>query len=180
MMNKRLGEIIRKSREEKNITSSELAKMIGISQATVSNIENGKFGKRKSTITNLKTIIKGLDIDIEDDEINTFLNSEKSVLEEFTLNTSLDLLNNKPEVFVDEDSQISIDELREIKDELDKLLEILVLTRKPQAKRTLLQVKGLLEKSQKDIADDFSKMVLNDVDVLKTMMQIFDDKKKGE
>lgn len=179
-LNTRLGELIRQTREEKNITSSELAKIAGVSQGTISNIENGKFGRRKSTISTLKTIIKGLDIKIEDEEINSFLNSEKSALEEFTLNTSLDLLNNKPEVFVDEDSQISVDELKDIKNDIDASLEVLLHTKSIHAKKALLQIQSILNKTKEEVANELSKLVLNDVDTLKSILYLIEDKKKGE
>lgn len=56
----RIGEVIRKLRKEKNLTSSELAKRAGISQAYLSQLETGKNNNPTSDI--LKKIALGLNI----------------------------------------------------------------------------------------------------------------------
>ncbi len=50
---KKLGENLKKIRTKKNITQTELAKILGVDKSFVSNIENGKTNPTLSTITNL-------------------------------------------------------------------------------------------------------------------------------
>lgn len=50
---KKLGENLKKIRSKKNITQTELAKILGVDKSFVSNIENGKTNPTLSTITNL-------------------------------------------------------------------------------------------------------------------------------
>ncbi|SIS19128.1 helix-turn-helix domain-containing protein [Bacillus velezensis] len=58
----------------KQFSTTELANMVGVSQATISNIENGKFGKRANSIATVKIIFEVLDIPDTDPEIRSFLN----------------------------------------------------------------------------------------------------------
>ncbi|CAI6275194.1 helix-turn-helix domain-containing protein [Bacillus subtilis] len=58
----------------KRFSTTELANMVGVSQATISNIENGKFGKRANSIATVKIIFEVLDIPDTDPEIRSFLN----------------------------------------------------------------------------------------------------------
>ncbi len=50
---KKLGDNLKKIRTKKNITQTELAKILGVDKSFVSNIENGKTNPTLSTITNL-------------------------------------------------------------------------------------------------------------------------------
>jgi transcriptional regulator with XRE-family HTH domain len=50
---KKLGENLKKIRTKKDITQTELAKILGVDKSFVSNIENGKTNPTLSTITNL-------------------------------------------------------------------------------------------------------------------------------
>lgn len=53
MDNKRIGTKITKLRTKMNLTTTELAKMVGISQAQISRLENGKQGFRSATLTKI-------------------------------------------------------------------------------------------------------------------------------
>lgn len=72
-MNEIIGNLIKEHREQLNITSAELAKKVGVSQATISNIENGKFGKRTSSLNIINDIISVLDINIDNKEITDYI-----------------------------------------------------------------------------------------------------------
>lgn len=121
-MNKKIGELIKNKREETNMKSAELAAAVGVSQGTISNIENGKFGKRSSTMVTIKNIFLTLDIPY-DDEIrdyfgsvgnsikNYFINKDKDkdtipyTLETFNMNLELgstSVLNIAPSVEINE------------------------------------------------------------------------------
>jgi len=47
---KAIGLTVSKERERQNLTTTELAKKVGISQAQISRLENGKQGFRSSTL----------------------------------------------------------------------------------------------------------------------------------
>lgn len=53
MDNKAIGHKITKLRNQLNLTTTELAKMVGISQAQISRLENGKQGFRSATLTKI-------------------------------------------------------------------------------------------------------------------------------
>ena len=53
MDNKAIGLKITKLRNKLNLTTTELAKMVGISQAQISRLENGKQGFRSATLTKI-------------------------------------------------------------------------------------------------------------------------------
>lgn len=72
-MNTKIGTLIKNYREQANITSKELADKIGVSQGTVSNIENGKIGRRTSSLELVRKLIEVLNIPIDDD-IKNYLN----------------------------------------------------------------------------------------------------------
>ncbi|WEZ22072.1 helix-turn-helix domain-containing protein [Bacillus subtilis] len=67
-MNKEIGHLIRKTREDKKIRAIDLAEKVGVSTATISNIENGKIGKRISVIQTIINILDQLGIDYDNDE----------------------------------------------------------------------------------------------------------------
>lgn len=50
---KKLGENLKKIRAKKDITQTELAKILGVDKSFVSNIENAKTNPTLSTITSL-------------------------------------------------------------------------------------------------------------------------------
>ncbi len=50
---KKLGANLKRIRNQKHITQTELAKTLGIDKSFLSNIENGKTNPTLSTITNL-------------------------------------------------------------------------------------------------------------------------------
>ena len=49
----RLGENLKQIRLQKNISQSDLAKILGVNKSYISNIENGKMNPTLSTIANL-------------------------------------------------------------------------------------------------------------------------------
>jgi transcriptional regulator with XRE-family HTH domain len=53
MESKAIGKKIGALREKQGITTTELAKRVGISQAQISRLENGKQGFRSSTLTKI-------------------------------------------------------------------------------------------------------------------------------
>ena len=53
MYEKQIGLKVSKLREEQGLTTTELAKRVGISQAQISRLENGKQGFRSSTLTRI-------------------------------------------------------------------------------------------------------------------------------
>ena len=53
MDNRLIGLKITKLRNKLNLTTTELAKMVGISQAQISRLENGKQGFRSATLTKI-------------------------------------------------------------------------------------------------------------------------------
>jgi transcriptional regulator with XRE-family HTH domain len=53
MDNQTIGKKITKLRAQLNLTTTELAKMVGISQAQISRLENGKQGFRSSTLAKI-------------------------------------------------------------------------------------------------------------------------------
>ena len=53
MDNRTIGLKITKLRNKLNLTTTELAKMVGISQAQISRLENGKQGFRSATLTKI-------------------------------------------------------------------------------------------------------------------------------
>lgn len=57
MDNKSIGMKIAKLRAKLNLTTTELAKMVGISQAQISRLENGKQGFRSATLTKISTAL---------------------------------------------------------------------------------------------------------------------------
>jgi len=50
IFNAEIGERVRTIREAKGITTTELAQMVGMSQAQISRLENGKQGYRSATL----------------------------------------------------------------------------------------------------------------------------------
>lgn len=77
-MNYKIGNLIKKQREKLNITSTELANKIGVSQGTISNIENGKIGKRASSLDVIRKIISELKIPLEND-VKEYLNFHNDI-----------------------------------------------------------------------------------------------------
>ncbi|MBP3047283.1 helix-turn-helix transcriptional regulator [Bacillus subtilis subsp. subtilis] len=51
-----IGQLLKQQRILKDITGTKLAECLGLSQGTVSNIENGKFGQRKNSLQTVKRI----------------------------------------------------------------------------------------------------------------------------
>ncbi|MEX3710887.1 helix-turn-helix transcriptional regulator [Cytobacillus horneckiae] len=73
----KIGLLIRNTRENKKMRAFELADLTGLSTATISNIENGKIGKRVSAMQNILSIFNVLQIDFTNDyEILEFLHSQ--------------------------------------------------------------------------------------------------------
>ncbi|CAF1784524.1 MULTISPECIES: helix-turn-helix domain-containing protein [Bacillus] len=60
-----IGQLLKQQRILKDFTGTELAECLGLSQGTVSNIENGKFGQRKNSLQTVKRIADFLDLEIE-------------------------------------------------------------------------------------------------------------------
>lgn len=60
---KKLGENLKKIRVKKDITQTELAKILGVDKSFISNIENGKTNPTLSTITSLA---KALSVSVND------------------------------------------------------------------------------------------------------------------
>ncbi|MEK4632432.1 MULTISPECIES: helix-turn-helix domain-containing protein [Bacillus] len=60
-----IGQLLKQQRISKDITGAKLAECLGLSQGTVSNIENGKFGQRKNSLQTMKRIADFLGLDIE-------------------------------------------------------------------------------------------------------------------
>ncbi|MFC7805829.1 helix-turn-helix domain-containing protein [Bacillus subtilis] len=60
-----IGQLLKQQRILKDITGTKLAECLGLSQGTVSNIENGKFGQRKNSLQAVKRIADFLGLDIE-------------------------------------------------------------------------------------------------------------------
>ncbi|MED4623980.1 helix-turn-helix transcriptional regulator [Bacillus velezensis] len=75
--NERIGKLIRNYRLKEKMSSADFALFVGVSQGTVSNIENGKFGQRKNSLQTVKSIIEMCGIDLPPD-IAEFLNIEPS------------------------------------------------------------------------------------------------------
>ncbi|AVI29875.1 XRE family transcriptional regulator [Bacillus velezensis] len=73
--NERIGKLIRNYRLKEKMSSADFALFVGVSQGTVSNIENGKFGQRKNSLQTVKSIIEMCGIDLPPD-IAEFLNIE--------------------------------------------------------------------------------------------------------
>ncbi|MBT2627154.1 helix-turn-helix transcriptional regulator [Bacillus sp. ISL-32] len=73
--NERIGRIIRNFRIREKMSSADFALLVGVSQGTVSNIENGKFGQRKNSLQTVKRIIEICEIELPPD-IAEFLNIE--------------------------------------------------------------------------------------------------------
>ncbi|ARJ76188.1 MULTISPECIES: helix-turn-helix transcriptional regulator [Bacillus] len=73
--NERIGRIIRNFRLREKMSSADFALLVGVSQGTVSNIENGKFGQRKNSLQTVKRIIEICEIDLPPD-IADFLDIE--------------------------------------------------------------------------------------------------------
>ena len=57
MDNKTIGTKIAKLRAKLNLTTTELAQMVGISQAQISRLENGKQGFRSATLAKISTAL---------------------------------------------------------------------------------------------------------------------------
>ncbi|MEY8820833.1 helix-turn-helix transcriptional regulator [Bacillus subtilis] len=66
-MSEKIGKLIKEHRESQRMTSAELATLAGVSQGTISNIENGRFGARKGSIEKVRQIVTLLQMDISDD-----------------------------------------------------------------------------------------------------------------
>ncbi len=57
MNQKALGQRLKKLRVSKNITTTDLASMVGLSQAQISRLENGKQGFRSRTLMRLCEVL---------------------------------------------------------------------------------------------------------------------------
>lgn len=57
-MNKDIGTKIRKIRESKHVSQSDLSKMAGIAQSTLSYIENGKKSPQFDTLSSICNVLK--------------------------------------------------------------------------------------------------------------------------
>ncbi|MGG4275880.1 MULTISPECIES: helix-turn-helix domain-containing protein [Bacillus subtilis group] len=75
--NERIGKLIRNYRLKEKMSSADFAIFVGVSQGTISNIENGKFGQRKNSLQTVKAIIDMCGIELPPD-IAEFLNIEPS------------------------------------------------------------------------------------------------------
>ena len=73
--NERIGKLIRNYRLKEKMSSADFALLVGVSQGTISNIENGKFGQRKNSLQTVKRIIEICEIELPPD-IAEFLNIE--------------------------------------------------------------------------------------------------------
>lgn len=62
-MENTLGSIVRTARKEKGFTQGQLAKLCGLSKATIGNIETGR--NPNSSVATLELISKHLDLDIK-------------------------------------------------------------------------------------------------------------------
>lgn len=72
----KIGSTIKLAREQKQLRAVDIADEIDISTATISNIENGKIGRRVNAIRNLFKLLEYLDIDPEENsDIQKFLNT---------------------------------------------------------------------------------------------------------
>ncbi len=65
-----LGSSIKKIRKEKNITQEELAKMVNISRATLSKLENGRIAE--VSIVTLNSILNHLGYELDIKASNPF------------------------------------------------------------------------------------------------------------
>jgi len=65
MDNIEIGELIRKARKGRKMTQEELAKKVGLSRATIINIEKGRFGSLSFASVLSVLRIVGYDINIE-------------------------------------------------------------------------------------------------------------------
>ncbi|KQU11578.1 MULTISPECIES: helix-turn-helix transcriptional regulator [Bacillus] len=66
-MNEKIAALFKSYRTSESISSAELAERAGVSQGTISNIENGKFGKRKNSLETIRKIILAVRMPISDD-----------------------------------------------------------------------------------------------------------------
>ncbi|OGG59172.1 hypothetical protein A3C89_02080 [Candidatus Kaiserbacteria bacterium RIFCSPHIGHO2_02_FULL_50_50] len=55
---KKLGDNLKKIRTDKNITQTELARLLGVDKSFVSNIENGKSNSTLSTMANIAKVLE--------------------------------------------------------------------------------------------------------------------------
>ncbi len=62
-VSKRLGENMRKIREEKNMTQGDICRALNLDRAHVSNIENGK---QNPTLDTIEKIAKALKVSIKE------------------------------------------------------------------------------------------------------------------
>ncbi len=98
MENKEVGEIIRRRREDLNISQRELAKIIGVSKSTISRWETGQIDSMKTWMINLLAnalhipvgILFGTDEEVEDAELVKAKNKIISKVEAMT--DKIDLL----------------------------------------------------------------------------------------
>lgn len=66
-MNEKIAALFKSYRTFENLSSAELAEKAGVSQGTISNIENGKFGKRKNSLETIRKIILAVGMPVSDD-----------------------------------------------------------------------------------------------------------------
>ncbi|WP_342501297.1 helix-turn-helix transcriptional regulator [Bacillus sp. FSL W7-1582] len=66
-MNEKIAALFKSYRTFENISSAELAERAGVSQGTISNIENGKFGKRKNSLETIRKVILAVGMPVSDD-----------------------------------------------------------------------------------------------------------------
>jgi len=57
-LNSDIGSKVRTARQEKRLTTIQLAAMVGVSQAQISRLEMGKQGFRTSTLTRIATALE--------------------------------------------------------------------------------------------------------------------------
>ncbi|WP_222118970.1 helix-turn-helix transcriptional regulator [Bacillus pumilus] len=80
-MKNEIGNKIRQARLSKGLTAAQVANNMDVSQATMSNIENGKFGTRYSTLLLITRLFGHLDLVLSkeiSDYFNHFIEDDKN------------------------------------------------------------------------------------------------------
>lgn len=151
------SELVRKHRKEKNITTTELAKMVGVSQGTISNLERGKNVSDKVVDKVIKVLeIPISDINYEEVKNNTVLPGYAENIGKATL--TMPLTNSKIKVTIESTPS---DEIKNLDQHAALFMQFRHLTMNPLIIESIFQ---LIEDNIWDIEAQAQAKVINQLE----------------